>query len=173
MALFISKILFVQVSPAPVVVSPMKLKAPPPKTTRPALVEVAFSTLMLRIAAVPSLMLKFPVKVEAVPDWAWSKVKVPLPDFVTAWRSPLAVILPVKSESPPPVRVRLRAVASVCPHRVAPVRVTRPVALLVMVGLLLPPPAPKALNVSPQPLRLTKTVLELVPVVRRVPNVAV
>ena len=101
MALFKSKILLVQVSPAPVPEAPMKLSAPPPNNTRPALAEVGLSKSMERMASVPSLMLALPVNVDKLPAPAL-RVNVPLLAFVSKWAEPDATTLPVIMVSAPP-----------------------------------------------------------------------
>ncbi len=93
--------MFVQVSPAPVVAVPTYFKAPPPKTMRPALAEVALSTPTVRICMTPSLMLALPLNVESAPT-SERKLMKPLPDLVRAWLSLVPRTKPATDQSPPP-----------------------------------------------------------------------
>ena len=105
------RVLFVQVSPAPVVVLPRNSSAPLLNTT--VVPADGLSASMVRICKVPSLIFVLPLKVEVVPvPWALDKVSVPLPPFVNSWSAPVPVMLPVNILSPPPWMVRARAVAS-------------------------------------------------------------
>ena len=102
------RVLFVQVSPAPVAVLPRNSSTPPEKTT--VVAADGLSASMVRICKVPSLIFVLPVKVEEVPvPWALDKVSVPLEPFVNSWNAPVPVMLPVNMLSPPPCIVRVRA----------------------------------------------------------------
>ena len=125
------RILFVQVSPAPVVVLPRNSSAPLLNAT--VVPAAGLSASMVRICKVPSLIFVLPVKVEVVPvPWALDKVSVPLESFVNSWRAPVPRMLPVTTVSPPPWIVRVRAVAW-DDSPISPVRVNNPLELLVKV----------------------------------------
>ena len=95
----------------------------------------------LLIARVPAVMVALPVIVEAFPTSAVFQVSVPVPDLLKVLTKPLPALMtpPLNTASPVAVNVKFLAAAE-SPSRMLPSRVTSPLRLFIIAGLLTPLP---------------------------------